>query len=324
MNKTKISVIIPIYKVEPYIEKCARSLFAQTLKNGIEYIFVDDCSPDRSIEILENTLEESPERKNQVKIIRHTKNQGVGKSRLDGLESATGEYIIHCDPDDWVEQEMYEKMLQKAEEDKADIVICDYIEENEFENKVIKVNASGNQTEILSKIIKGDIHNGLCNKLINRDLYLNYSITFQEGQNFWEDTSVVPRLFYVAKKISYLPQAFYNYYKNPQSYTNTIWKPEFSENIIQALITNHNFFKEKHYDDTPLLLRGFFLILLKEKKSQREKYRINFQILPQSKINYKLFKSNFRKVLGWCLFNGYDFFANCLITLHFLLKKQKL
>lgn len=122
----KVSVIIPVYKAQPYIEKCAKSLFSQTL-DSIEYIFIDDCSPDDSVEIIEKTANEFPNREKQIKIIRHSKNQGVGKSRQDGLDIASGEYIIHCDPDDWVEYNMYEKMYDAAKNNNADIVSSNFI-----------------------------------------------------------------------------------------------------------------------------------------------------------------------------------------------------
>ena len=102
----KVSVIIPVYNVEKYIERCARSLLEQSLKD-IEYIFVDDCSPDNSITMLENILKEYPERQPLVKILFHEPNRGLAYTRQEGVDAAKGEYIIHCDSDDWVEPEMY-------------------------------------------------------------------------------------------------------------------------------------------------------------------------------------------------------------------------
>lgn len=125
--RPKVSIIIPVYKVEKYIERCVRTLFGQTL-DSLEFIFVDDCSPDNSIELLKKVLNDYPNRLEQVKIIRHEVNKGVGKSRQDGVDAASGEYIIHCDPDDWVELDMYEKMYTKATDENVDVVICDYYE----------------------------------------------------------------------------------------------------------------------------------------------------------------------------------------------------
>ena len=127
-NRVKVSVLVPVYGVEKYIERCARSLFEQTMKDGIEFIFTDDCTRDRSIEILEKVVEEYPERKSQVKIIHHEKNQGLVSARVTGLKEAVGEYVIHCDSDDWVEREMYEIMYRQAKDTDSDIVVCDFLE----------------------------------------------------------------------------------------------------------------------------------------------------------------------------------------------------
>ena len=94
----KISIIVPIYNVEQYIERCARSLFEQTY-DDIEYVFVDDCSPDNSLNILYEVLNDYPHRISNVKIIRHIENKGLTAARNSGLEVATGDYIAHCDSD---------------------------------------------------------------------------------------------------------------------------------------------------------------------------------------------------------------------------------
>ena len=117
----KVSVCIPVYGVEKYIEKCARTLFEQTLQE-IEYIFVDDCTQDRSMEILQKVLEEYPHRKAQVKIIHHEKNGGLVAARNTALKHVSGEYVIHCDPDDWVELDLYEIMYHEAVAQGADMV----------------------------------------------------------------------------------------------------------------------------------------------------------------------------------------------------------
>jgi glycosyltransferase involved in cell wall biosynthesis len=117
----KVSVCIPVYGVEKYIERCARSLFEQTMRNGVEFVFVNDCTPDKSIEILEHVLAKYPHRKEQTKIINLPENGGVGRARRIAIENCTGEYIIHCDPDDWIEPDMYEKMYCAAMKTGADV-----------------------------------------------------------------------------------------------------------------------------------------------------------------------------------------------------------
>ena len=112
----KVSVCIPIYGVEKYIERCARSLFEQTMTDDIEFIFVNDCTPDRSEQILLATLEDYPQRKKQVKILHHAENQGLTGARSTAVKAACGDYIIHCDSDDWVDPALYETMYRTAVE----------------------------------------------------------------------------------------------------------------------------------------------------------------------------------------------------------------
>ena len=97
----KVSVIVPIYKVERFIARCVTSLMKQTLQD-VEYIFVDDATPDQSLSILQEVLVAYPERKKYVKILHHKDNQGLPAARNTGLEVSEGEYIFHCDSDDYV------------------------------------------------------------------------------------------------------------------------------------------------------------------------------------------------------------------------------
>ena len=134
--QVKISVCIPVYGVEKYIERCARSLFEQTMKDGVEFIFVDDCTKDNSIGILENVLNDYPERKEQVKIVHHEKNGGLVAARKTGLKHASGEYVIHCDSDDWVDVSMCEEMYKTAAETGADMVYCHFCEDRNGEQTI--------------------------------------------------------------------------------------------------------------------------------------------------------------------------------------------
>ena len=105
----KVSVIIPIYGVEQYIERCATSLFEQTLDN-VEFIFVNDCTKDKSIENLKKVIEKYPKRKNYIQIINHNENFGLPTARRTGLGYVHGEYVAHCDSDDWLEPNAYETL----------------------------------------------------------------------------------------------------------------------------------------------------------------------------------------------------------------------
>jgi glycosyltransferase involved in cell wall biosynthesis len=123
-----LSIIVPIYKVERYISPCTHSLFGQT-HSDIEYIFVNDYTPDNSIKILLEVLKNYPDRSEQVKILNHEYNRGLAAARQSGLDAATGEYLIMVDSDDWLEIDMIAKMYEKAIKEDADIVIADFYED---------------------------------------------------------------------------------------------------------------------------------------------------------------------------------------------------
>lgn len=125
-----VSVIIPVYKVEPYMARCARSLFGQTLQD-IEFLFIDDCTPDRSIDVMREVLEEFPERKDQVTVFRMPQNSGQAAVRMQGMTLAQGDYVIHCDSDDYVDINAYAALYGKARAEDLDIVTCNHTVEQE-------------------------------------------------------------------------------------------------------------------------------------------------------------------------------------------------
>jgi len=216
----RVSVCIPVYGVEKYIEKCARTLFEQTLRE-IEYIFVDDCTPDRSIEILQNVLEDYPHRKEQVKIIHHEKNGGLVAARNTALKHVSGEYVIHCDSDDWVELDMYETMYNKAKETDADMVYCDFI--NEYSNGRKKTAGqvnTDNSEDFLNMMYSGELAGTLCNKLYRRQIALCKSIESPTniimGEDHLRNTFMLP----LCTKIVYVHSFFYHYFINSLSYTH--------------------------------------------------------------------------------------------------------
>ena len=116
-----VSILVPIYKVEKYIERCAISLFEQTYDN-IEYIFVDDCLPDNSISILKEVVERYPQRKNKVCILHHEKNRGLSAARNTAINAASGLFISHVDSDDYLDPDAIKLLVEKQLETGADIV----------------------------------------------------------------------------------------------------------------------------------------------------------------------------------------------------------
>ena len=208
--KPKVSIIIAVYNCENYIEACARSLFEQTL-DSIEYIFVNDATPDDSIIILNNIIEEYPARKPFVKIINIKKNGGVSNARHIGMENATGEYVIHADSDDWVDGDMYERLYIKAKETDADIVGCNFRHEYTDIQYDFHQQYADTIEENISRLINGRIFPSLCTSLTRRSLIKENGISFPEGLNMGEDLFFNLQLYLHTKKIVSIDWAPYHY-----------------------------------------------------------------------------------------------------------------
>ena len=214
----KVSVIVPIYKVERFIARCVTSLMKQTLQD-IEYIFVDDATPDQSLSILQEVLAAYPERKKYVKILHHTDNQGLPAARNTGLEVSEGEYIFHCDSDDYVEPDMLETLYNEALKNNADIVWCDWFLTFGKNERYMKQPGYNTPLEAVKAMLAGAMKFNVWNKLVKRNLYQKNAIKFPVGFSMGEDmTMIFPFAF--AQKIHYVPKAFYHYVKtNSGAYT---------------------------------------------------------------------------------------------------------
>lgn len=206
----KISVIIAVYKCEKYIEKCARSLFEQTL-NEIEYIFVNDATPDSSINILNNIINDYPRRKPFIKIISLDSNGGVSNARRIGITHAIGEYIIHTDSDDWVDRDIYERLYQKAKETNADIVGCNFRHEFSDMQYDFHQDYADDMEDNIRHLINGKIFPSLCTSLTRRSLITDNDISFPIGLNMGEDLFFNLHLYLHAKRIVSMDWAPYHY-----------------------------------------------------------------------------------------------------------------
>ena len=216
----KVSVIIPIYKVEAFIERCATTLMEQTL-HEVEYIFVDDATPDRSIQILEEVVARYPEREEQVRIVHHEVNKGLPAARNTGLALATGEYIFHCDSDDHVELTMLEELYHAAKTQDADIVWCDWYLTFAENERYMKQPCFSTPMEALKAMLSGGMKFNVWNKLVRRSLYTDNQIEFPAGYGMGEDMTMM-MLFAHAQKIAYVPKAYYHYIKtNTNAFSQT-------------------------------------------------------------------------------------------------------
>ena len=217
-----VSIIVPIYKVRNFIERCVCSLFEQTFQD-VEYIFVDDASPDDSIDILKSCVERYPERASYVHILVHEHNQGLPAARNTGFAVAKGEYIFHCDSDDFVEKDMLEVMYKAAKEKDADLVYCDFYLSFEKNERYMSCPSYATASDMLKVVLLGgNMKYNVWNKLVKRSLYTDNSITFPAGYAMGEDMTMI-RLAACAKSVAYVPKAFYHYVKlNANAYSATM------------------------------------------------------------------------------------------------------
>lgn len=223
-----VSVIVPIYNVEKFIVRCVRSLLEQTYAN-IEYIFVDDDTPDNSIFLLNKVIEEYPHRKKNVIILHHNKNMGLPASRNTGLEFATGKYIYHCDSDDYVEKEMIEELVMEAEAKKADMVWCDFFLTYECNERYMSQPFYESSKEALKGVLTGKMKYNVWNKLVKRSLYTDSQISFPTGYGMGEDMTMI-KLLASSTKVAYIPKSFYHYNRtNVSAFTQTMSDKNFSD-----------------------------------------------------------------------------------------------
>lgn len=216
MSVPLVSVIVPIYGVEQYIEQCVRTLMEQTLRD-VEYVFVDDCTPDNSIEILGRVLEDYPDRMRQVKVLHNERNQGIARTRRLGLLECTGEYIIQVDSDDYVSLDYIEKLYAMASKEQADIVWCDFYKQQGSQWEIFKQVPDKDlsvDSEIRSLLLSHR-QGALWNHLIRRQLY--NAIEYFPTHNMAEDLTILIQMYTVASRLAYVPEALYNYRYNEAS-----------------------------------------------------------------------------------------------------------
>lgn len=220
-NDVFVSICVPIYGVEKYIERCAVSLFEQTYQN-IEYIFVNDCTPDNSIEILKNIIERYPERKPNVRIICHDKNRGLAAARNTAVDAVNTEFLMHVDSDDWVETDIVEKCVNKQLEGDYDIVSVDIIREwKKWHEHIILPNFESSK-DMSTKLLNGESFHSIYGHLIKTSLYKDNNIKLKAGLNMGEDYYIIPRLSYYAKKVCNLHNYLYHYnFQNESSYVSS-------------------------------------------------------------------------------------------------------
>ena len=211
-----VSVLVPIYKVEGYIERCARSLFEQSYQN-LEFVFVDDCSPDGSIGILQRVLGDYPERSSAVKIVHHDCNRGLAASRNTALDNATGMFVCAVDSDDWLELDAIEKLVKKQRESSADIVACNMMMHTPDGDQPFIETKCNNKEELVLLQLQKTWDHTVTRKLIRRALYEDNGVRCIEGCDMTEDRYQMALLTYYAGSYAQIDDIVYHYERRNES-----------------------------------------------------------------------------------------------------------
>lgn len=242
-----VSIIVPVYGVERFIAEFAESAFSQTYPY-IEYIFVNDGTKDKSIEVLNSVIDDKYSHlRDRIHII-NKQNGGLPAARRTGLEHATGDYIWHVDPDDWLETDAVESIVGRIDETGADIVYFNLVKEYQGKSKIKrdKWHADDAQAEYIWDMFNHRSFGSVCNKCIRKALYDNEKVIFAE-YSYAEDTFLTSQLVGYSRKISFLDKPLYHYRKtNPNSITRQNLKKRHTEYAL-------NFMRlYDHYRDVPV------------------------------------------------------------------------
>lgn len=243
--KPLVSILVPVYNVEAYIERCARSTFEQTYQN-LEYVFVDDASPDSSIAVLQRVITAYPERRHSIKILHHENNKGLATARNTAVAACHGDFVIHVDSDDWLEPEAVELLVSRQQETDADIV---YTRGNYLENHgSVKIDCrdwSTDRRTLLINLLQDNATICIWSKLIRRSLYIDYHIRCDERGGYYEDYQALSQLVYYARTIACLDAYIYHYDRaNPNSIvTNALNSIEIQKQGLRSIQCVYDFFQ---------------------------------------------------------------------------------
>lgn len=268
LGNDKVSVIVPVYKVEKYLKRCVDSLTGQTYKN-LEIILVDDGSPDNCGAMCDEFA-----KKDDRIVVLHRENQGVCAARNAGLDIMTGDWVFFCDSDDWYEPEFTQIMLETAKEKNADLVICDYKLTWDDRQPMIGNSISDMKGRDKRYIIARGMPYSHC-RIVSKELLERSGVRYPLGIRQAEELPVVPVLAKYAEHIEIVDKPLYNYYQrgDGSSASNSIPdRARFVEKSmdLMAKALGQGYEKEIEYHAIYLLFYGEMLNMCKLKKSRKE------------------------------------------------------
>lgn len=243
MKHPFISVLVPIYGVEKYIGRCFDSLLSQTYKD-FEIVFVDDCTPDASIDIIRQRMQSLGKLDIDIKIIKNEHNKGLATTRNVGLENAVGEYVCFVDSDDYITSDSLHLLANIAISCGADIVKGNYAR---VCNKKVepKYFSYPSETKDYCKAILdwGKIAPRIWGGIYKKSLFTDNKISFPNELDFGEDLYASAHICYFATKIIHIKEIVYNYWINPDSYCS-VYKEKNAISLIENYERICSFYKQ--------------------------------------------------------------------------------
>lgn len=298
-----VSIIVPVYKAEAFIKRCAISLFEQSMLE-VEYIFIDDCGGDRSMQLIKELLASYGHRKPHVRFIQNAHNRGSAASRNAGLAVASGHYIAFCDSDDWLQKNALDNMYSFAINGNHDIIWTDFYFNFSDRETLSRQLVQTDAYSCISALLTEKMHGALWNKLYKKTLFEKFNISFKAGANVWEDLCINIELFYRAANPGYLPKPFYHYVQDDRTSLTSALGVRGLQEIIVNVDHINSFLKAKTGEwfarelmilklaAKQTLLFGSDMASFKQWKAcypESNRYIFQFEALPL----------HFR-ILGWC------------------------
>ncbi|WP_337085097.1 glycosyltransferase family 2 protein [Elizabethkingia anophelis] len=277
MSPKIISVIIPVYNAEKTLYKSIDSLINQSYPH-LELIFINDCSQDNTLNILYQYEKKIVDNSKGlvIKIISHEENKGVAAARNTGLQNATGELIYYVDADDFIDEGAIELLVEKQQENDADIVGCSwYLSFNQNKRRMNQP-PFNDSLEAIQQMLNGKMRWNLWLFMVKRSLYEDYNIRFIPGMNMGEDLMVIMKLFVHANKVAFVNDALYHYgQSNEDSLTKTYsekHRREVTANLyeVEEYLHKSSFFKSIGDGISFLKLNIKLPLLISDKKENYE------------------------------------------------------
>lgn len=255
----KVSILVPFYKVENYVGRCIESLFTQTYKN-VEYVFVNNCTPDNSMVIINEYIEKYGVA-DKCKMIVHDENLGISASRNDCLDNMTGDYFLFVDSDDYIDKDMVELLVEAAIKENADISGCGYIEEFADHSVEHPQKYTNDHNEMMRAITLLTIKGVMWKLLVRSTIVTDHrdEVRFIPDRNMVDDYLFCCQIFYYAKRFASVDRCMYHWIQyNPNNYTHTTVFAV--ESQAAAIRKTEDFYREKGVCDvvkTELMKRKF-------------------------------------------------------------------